>query len=524
MAAICVLYKLCMAIEYKNDNVLINKNTSLIVRRLPAQRAKPLILELPKSVHSDSLGLDSQGIQSLQSGNTNISEIPVSSKKDEDEQILAVMNDTAQQYRGFMNNTQPNKSQYITSNSVPPSNYMCHRCGKIGEHYIKFCPTNGDTSYDNKKFIKSQHTNNNNNTVDSIQRQFLAPVGTATNTDPNKINAVNDQLNDTADITTDDSIPAELICSIDKKLYKDAVETPCCGSIYCDECIRQYLLDNNYICPSCNQPGVDIQQLQANQSIRDKVQQYNSAQQQSNQSISRSNSKSIDRSQQSQQRSNSRTYSRDRYDDNRQYNDRPHGRSDQSQYQRGGRSKYRDYNDYRNGRNQYDQQHNYTSQPPPPYNQPAPYQQPYQHTPYNNQPPYTNQSVPPPMPLPMLPIPLPGTTPNMPLPMPMLPLPGMLPIPIQQQQPQPPLQQPYTDRSYYNKRTRHSRSHSPEQYRSHSRSQHRYNDNQPYHTNQRSASPKRRLSPINESQRVISPPKLADNTNLNINKRINTRV
>ncbi len=30
---------------------------------------------------------------------------------------------------------------------IPPPGYECKRCGKPG-HYIKYCPTNGDPSYD----------------------------------------------------------------------------------------------------------------------------------------------------------------------------------------------------------------------------------------------------------------------------------------------------------------------------------------------------------------------------------------
>ncbi len=38
---------------------------------------------------------------------------------------------------------------------IPPPGYECKRCGKPG-HYIKYCPTNGDPSYD-------RDAKNNNN-------------------------------------------------------------------------------------------------------------------------------------------------------------------------------------------------------------------------------------------------------------------------------------------------------------------------------------------------------------------------
>jgi hypothetical protein len=37
----------------------------------------------------------------------------------------------------------------LTSNSMPPLNYVCFRCKKSG-HYIQFCPTNNDPEYEMK--------------------------------------------------------------------------------------------------------------------------------------------------------------------------------------------------------------------------------------------------------------------------------------------------------------------------------------------------------------------------------------
>ncbi|KAF8987292.1 hypothetical protein BGZ52_005301 [Haplosporangium bisporale] len=30
----------------------------------------------------------------------------------------------------------------------PPNTYVCYRCGKKGEHWIQFCPTNSDKSFE----------------------------------------------------------------------------------------------------------------------------------------------------------------------------------------------------------------------------------------------------------------------------------------------------------------------------------------------------------------------------------------
>lgn len=38
-----------------------------------------------------------------------------------------------------------------------------------------------------------------------------------------------------------------------KKLYRDAVQTPCCHETFCDMCIRESLLGSEYfMCPKCS--------------------------------------------------------------------------------------------------------------------------------------------------------------------------------------------------------------------------------------------------------------------------------
>jgi protein MPE1 len=64
-----------------------------------------------------------------------------------------------------------------------------------------------------------------------------------------------------------------LLCSIDKRLFVDPVKTPCCGKIYCHECIENTLLDSDLVCPNCSQP-VLIDDLTTDEEMTEKVREY----------------------------------------------------------------------------------------------------------------------------------------------------------------------------------------------------------------------------------------------------------
>ena len=64
--------------------------------------------------------------------------------------------------------------------------------------------------------------------------------------------------------------PDEMICPLCRKLMADAVLIPCCGRSYCDDCIRNYLLENRFVCPEpdCRQADVSPDNLIPNRSLR----------------------------------------------------------------------------------------------------------------------------------------------------------------------------------------------------------------------------------------------------------------
>ncbi|KAK3848290.1 MAG: hypothetical protein J3R72DRAFT_470388 [Linnemannia gamsii] len=166
----------------------------------------------------------------------------------------------------------------------PPNTYVCYRCGKKGEHWIQFCPTNNDKSFEPIGIKKTT----------GIPRSFLKTVksdtlqskkGVMVTQDGNLVVATTNDYEwkkfhekSKGTLTSDEAyntapIPDDMKCPICHLLLKNAVKAPCCGTNFCDECIRNYLVhppkgEEPFKCQSCQQhlvpdhliPDVDLRQ------------------------------------------------------------------------------------------------------------------------------------------------------------------------------------------------------------------------------------------------------------------------
>ena len=65
-----------------------------------------------------------------------------------------------------------------------------------------------------------------------------------------------------------------LTCPIDNKLFKLAVKTPCCGTVYCEDCINNHLLERDFVCPSCGSKIQSLGKLVVDKPTRTKVNDY----------------------------------------------------------------------------------------------------------------------------------------------------------------------------------------------------------------------------------------------------------
>ena len=65
-----------------------------------------------------------------------------------------------------------------------------------------------------------------------------------------------------------------LECSLDKRMFVEPMKTPCCGKTYCNDCIENALINNDFVCPDCQTEGVLIDNLEPDDDMVKKIKAY----------------------------------------------------------------------------------------------------------------------------------------------------------------------------------------------------------------------------------------------------------
>jgi len=175
----------------------------------------------------------------------------------------------------------------------PPPGYVCYRCGEKG-HWIQACPTNDDPNYVNRPRIK-RTTGIPKSMLRKIDKPVILdgedgalPAGVM-------VNAEGDWVIAKADAKTWEQLQAKvqksaaaqeeakqgskelqewgLECTLDRRLYTAPVKTPCCGTTYWHDCIDNYLLDNDLVCPNCKEE-VLVEDLKSDEEMVAKIKAY----------------------------------------------------------------------------------------------------------------------------------------------------------------------------------------------------------------------------------------------------------
>ncbi|KAJ8095271.1 Protein mpe1 [Marasmius tenuissimus] len=166
-----------------------------------------------------------------------------------------------------------------------PASYVCYRCGQKG-HWIKDCPTNSDREYDNKPRIKRTtgiprsmlKAVENPNQGELTSGVMVTPEGGYVVAQPD-LASWQKQVSrskglSAAEVRERAPSDSTLACPIDHKLFRDAVKTPCCGTLYCEDCIQTHLLERDFICPNCAKKIPSLDKLAADKETRTKVNDY----------------------------------------------------------------------------------------------------------------------------------------------------------------------------------------------------------------------------------------------------------
>ncbi|XP_076918368.1 E3 ubiquitin ligase PARAQUAT TOLERANCE 3-like isoform X3 [Bidens hawaiensis] len=305
--------------EYLDEDMLIPKNTSVLIRRIPGQPRKPIVAapitepaetktvnetesaQQAKSNFSgagfsvtnyldgseyDEFGNDLYEIPEVVPvmSNNQVQEAPAPSKADEDSKIQALIDTPALDWqqqnfdafgagRGFGRGMAGRMGARGFGRGggferkTPPPGYVCHRCKTPG-HFIQHCPTNGDPNFDIKR-VKPPTGIPKSMLMATPDGSYALPSGAVAVLKPNEA-AFEKEIEGMPSTRTVGDLPPELHCPLCKEVMKDAVLTSkCCFKSFCDKCIRDHIIDKS-VCV-CGATNVLADDLLPNKTLRDTI-------------------------------------------------------------------------------------------------------------------------------------------------------------------------------------------------------------------------------------------------------------
>ncbi|XP_034932550.1 E3 ubiquitin ligase PARAQUAT TOLERANCE 3 isoform X1 [Populus alba] len=299
--------------EYLDEAMLIPKNTSVLIRRVPGRPRLPIVTEqepkletkvedtLPEK--SSFMGADSSSMRYTEDnewdefGNDLYSipdVLPVQSsnpppdvaptnKADEDDRIKALIDTPALDWqrqgadgfgagRGFGRGVAGRMGgrgfgRLGLERKTPPQGYVCHRC-KIPGHFIQHCPTNGDPNYDIKR-VKPPTGIPKSMLMATPDGSYALPSGAVAVLKPNEA-AFEREIEGLPSTRPVGDLPPELHCPLCKEVMKNAVLTSkCCFTSFCDKCIRDYIISKSKCV--CGVSNVLADDLLPNKTLRDTI-------------------------------------------------------------------------------------------------------------------------------------------------------------------------------------------------------------------------------------------------------------
>ncbi|KNA19128.1 hypothetical protein SOVF_064550 isoform B [Spinacia oleracea] len=306
--------------EYLDEAMLIPKNTSVLIRRVPGRPRMPIVtqpdepkvedkVENDQPAKANYFAADSSGFGDFEAselddefGNDLYATIPEMtpgqssnpmqdlvppSKADEDSKLKAFIENSGFDWqrqpadgfgagRGFGRGARGGRGFGRGAGGgggggmerkTPPQGYICHRC-KVPGHFIQHCPTNGDPNFDIRK-VKPPTGIPKSMLVATPDGSYALPSGTSAVLKPNEA-AFEREIEGLPSTRSVGELPPELHCPLCKEVMKDAVLTSkCCFNSFCDKCIRDYIMSKS-ICV-CGARDMLADDLLPNKTLRDTI-------------------------------------------------------------------------------------------------------------------------------------------------------------------------------------------------------------------------------------------------------------
>ncbi|OMP02771.1 Zinc finger, RING/FYVE/PHD-type [Corchorus olitorius] len=276
--------------EYVDEAMLIPKNTSVLIRRVPGMRRMPIVAAPEPKVENpienaqqpeksnldfewDEFGNDVYSIpETLPVKSSN----PLPTNKaddDEDSRIKALINTPALDWqRQGADGCGPGRGfgrGFGMERKTPPEGYVCHRC-KVAGHFIQHCPTNGDPKYDIKR-VKPPTGIPKSMLMATPDGSYALPSGGVAVLKPNE-GAFEKEIEGLPSSSSHcvGDVPPELHCPLCKEVMKDAVLTSkCCFMSFCDKCIRDQIMSKSKCV--CSATNILADDLLPNKTLRDTI-------------------------------------------------------------------------------------------------------------------------------------------------------------------------------------------------------------------------------------------------------------
>ncbi|KAL3635682.1 hypothetical protein CASFOL_020229 [Castilleja foliolosa] len=299
--------------EYLDEGMLIPKNTSVLIRRIPGRPRKPIITapvteqeepNVETKTNSDDVqavkcaGVDPSAMKYAEEfewdefGNDlyaipetvpihssiPVQDIPVS--KEEEESMIKALIDTPaldwqrQPSDGFGHGRGFGRGiggrgfgRGGFEKKTPPQGYICYRC-KVAGHFIQHCPTNGDPNFDVRR-VKPPTGIPKSMLMATPDGSYALPSGAVAVLKPNE-SAFEKEIEGMPSTRSVSDFPPELHCPLCKQVMKDAVLTSkCCFTSFCDRCIRFHIISKSTCV--CGATNILADDLLPNKTLRDTI-------------------------------------------------------------------------------------------------------------------------------------------------------------------------------------------------------------------------------------------------------------